>query len=160
MRSVPSEGAPHALTTMKLLTLRVLHYRSLRDQDIDLDDLNVFIGANASGKSTILDALRFLSEGVRGRDLRAPVFARGGIVHLAWKGESADRIELIVRLQAEDTRYEWSLCLVRHGYEFDVVEQVLELPGTGLHGKSIRRNRRNAGRDDDCPAQSQLQDVR
>lgn len=113
---------------MKLLTLHALHYRSLRDQDIDLDDLNVFIGANASGKSTILDALRFLSEGVRGRDLRAPVFARGGIVHLAWKGEAADRIELIVRLQAEGTKYEWSLCLVRQGYEFHVVEQVLELP--------------------------------
>ena len=113
---------------MRLLTLHALHYRSLRDQDIDLDDLNVFIGANASGKSTILDALRFLSEGVRGRDLRVPVFARGGIVHLAWKGEAADRIELVVRLRHEDTRYEWSVCLVRSGYEFHVVEQVLELP--------------------------------
>ena len=113
---------------MRLLTLHALHYRSLRDQDMDLNDLNVFIGANASGKSTILDALRFLSEAVRSRDFRAPVFARGGIVHLAWKGEAADRIELVVRLKDAERTYEWSPCLVRRGHEFYVVEQVLELP--------------------------------
>ncbi len=49
---------------MKLLSLRALRYRSLRDETIPLNDLNLFIGTNASGKSTILDALRFLHEGV------------------------------------------------------------------------------------------------
>ena len=47
---------------MKLLRLRAKNYRSLRDESIEFDDFNVFIGANASGKSTILDALRFLHE--------------------------------------------------------------------------------------------------
>lgn len=57
---------------MKLQTLAAERYRSLRDQRIELDDFNLFIGANASGKSTILDALRFLSEAVRARDFRRP----------------------------------------------------------------------------------------
>ena len=74
---------------MKLLTLRAKSYRSLRDTEMALTDMNVFIGANASGKSSILDALRFLSEGVRARDFRPPAFARGGVLHLAWKGEDA-----------------------------------------------------------------------
>lgn len=121
---------------MKLLTLRARSYRSLRDTEIALTDLNVFIGANASGKSSILDALRFLSEGVRARDFRPPAFARGGVLHLAWKGEDAVRIELAIRLEHEGRRYEWSLRLVRTGYDFYVTEHVDELregsPPVGL----------------------------
>ena len=77
---------------MKLLSLKALRYRSLRNESIPLSDLNLFIGSNASGKSTILDALRFLHEGVQERDFKPPVFSRGGIVHLAWKGEEAHRL--------------------------------------------------------------------
>ena len=43
---------------MKLVTLTAFRYRSLREETIPLSDLNLFIGTNASGKSTILDALR------------------------------------------------------------------------------------------------------
>ena len=113
---------------MKLLKLGARRYRSLRDVDIELNSLNVFIGANASGKSTILDALRFLHEGVQTRDFHGPVFTRGGIVHLAWKGESADRIELAVRLEEEGRTFEWSLRLIRDGHEFYVEERIDELP--------------------------------
>ena len=113
---------------MKLLRLEAKHYRSLRSESIDLSDLNLFIGANASGKSTILDALRFLHEGVQARDFRAPVFSRGGIVHLAWKGEEAQQIELTVRLEDGGKTYEWSVRLVRDGYEFYVEEHVEEAP--------------------------------
>ena len=113
---------------MKLLKFGARRYRSLRDVDIELNSLNVFIGANASGKSTILDALRFLHEGVQTRDFHGPVFTRGGIVHLAWKGESADRIELAVRLEEEGRTFEWSLRLIRDGHEFYVEERIDELP--------------------------------
>ena len=37
---------------MKLSKLSAKNYRSLRDETIELNDLNLFIGANASGKST------------------------------------------------------------------------------------------------------------
>ena len=112
---------------MKLSRLVAKNYRSLRDESIELSDLNLFIGANASGKSTILDALRFLYEGVRTRDFRVPVFQRGGIIHLAWKGEEADRIELVVSLENEHRTYEWRVRLVRDGYEFYVEEQIREI---------------------------------
>ena len=113
---------------MKLLSLQARNHRSLRDECIELTDLNLFIGANASGKSTILDALRFLHEGVRTRDFRGPTFARGGIVHLAWKGEPAQRVELTVRPENNGRVYEWSLRLVGNGYEFHVEEHIEELP--------------------------------
>ena len=114
---------------MKLLKLRANLYRSLRDEAIALGDFNLFIGANASGKSTILDALRFLNEGVRTRSFRMPTFSRGGIVHLAWKGAEAEKIALTVNLEHETKGYEWALRLVRkgRGKEFYVAENVDEL---------------------------------
>ena len=113
---------------MKLLRLTVKRYRSLLDQSIDLNgDINLFIGANASGKSYILDVLRFLHEGVREGDFRVPVNSRGGIVHLAWKGEPAQQIELALILDDDGKRYEWSIRLVKEdGPDFHVVERVEE----------------------------------
>ncbi|MEX2142354.1 MAG: AAA family ATPase [Pirellulales bacterium] len=120
---------------MKLLSLKALRYRSLRQETIPLTDLNLFIGTNASGKSTILDALRFLHEGVQERDFRAPVFSRGGIVHLAWKGEDAQKIELVVQLEDAGKKYEWSVRLTKDRYDFFVEEDIHELcpPGPPPH---------------------------
>ena len=113
---------------MKLLSLTARHYRSLRDESIELSDLNLFIGANASGKSTILDALRFLHDGIQARDFWASARSRGGIVNLAWKGEEARQVDLAVRLEDGGKTYEWSVRLVKQeGHEFYVEEHVAEL---------------------------------
>ena len=111
---------------MKVSKLEARNYRSLRDVSIELTDLNLFIGANASGKSTILDALRFLHEGIRARDFREPVYSRGGILNLASKSDEAHRIELAVSLENEDGNkiHKWSVQLTGEGYEFTVEEQV------------------------------------
>lgn len=109
---------------MKLSKLQAKQYRGLRETTIELSDLNLFIGANASGKSTILDTLRFLHEGIEARDFRGPVYSRGGIVHLAWKGQEAQQIELVVHLEGDSKAYEWSILIDRDGYEFHVEEDV------------------------------------
>ena len=113
---------------MKLLSLRAKRYRSLRDVSIELEDFNLFIGANAAGKSTILDALRFLHEGVHARDFEAPMFSRGNILHLAWKGEEAHQIDLALTFQDGDESIEWSVQITRQGYHFHVGERVAQLP--------------------------------
>ncbi len=114
---------------MKLFSLKAQRYRSLRDVDIALEDLNVFIGTNASGKSSILDALRFLQEGIQYRDFKEPVSNRGGIVHLAWKGEDAQQIDLAAQIKGDDHVYEWSVRVSRRdGYDFSIQEEVSELP--------------------------------
>lgn len=51
----------------RLTYLRIKNYRALRDVEFrDLTPLTVLIGPNGSGKSTVLDALDFLAEAVRG----------------------------------------------------------------------------------------------
>lgn len=108
---------------MKLLKLDVRRFRSLREQHIELDDFNLFIGANASGKSTVLDALRFLHETVRNRDFETPMFSRGGFLNLAWKGERAYQIELQVTLEEDEVKWAWFVQLARQGHQLHVQEE-------------------------------------
>ena len=112
---------------MRVAKLQARRYRSLRDVTVEMNKLNLFIGANAAGKSTVLDALRFLHEGVRELDFAGPVRGRGGIVHLAWKGEFAEETELTVEMANADDRFEWTLRLVRDDYDFHVEERVNRL---------------------------------
>ncbi len=112
---------------MKLINLKLSRYSCVRDEAFSIEDMNIFIGPNASGKSTILDALRFLHEGLQGRDFRGPVSGRGGILHLAWKGEEANQVLLTTQFEENSNRYEWVVQLSREGYGFSVREMVSEL---------------------------------
>jgi predicted ATPase len=81
--------------------LRLKNWRSLRDVTIDdLQPINVFIGANASGKTNILDALYFAREMVE-RDIVQAVYNRGGGEKIRSLGASVDdsvEIEFTTRL--------------------------------------------------------------
>lgn len=53
----------------RITRIRVKNYRSIRNLDMELGPLTVLVGPNASGKSNILDALRFIRDAVsRGVD--------------------------------------------------------------------------------------------
>jgi len=51
----------------ELRRLKIKNFKSLKDVDIEFDHLNVLIGMNGSGKSTVLQALDFVSQLMRGR---------------------------------------------------------------------------------------------
>ena len=116
---------------MNLSKLTLKDYRSVHDASVEIDSLSLLIGANASGKSTVLDALRFLSEGIQFGDFRTPAFSRGGILNLAWKGQEAQGIELTAVFDDQGRNFEWAVTLIRQGYEFYAVESVRDVtPGT------------------------------
>src|SRR6266478_1296706 len=112
---------------MKLSSLKALRYRSLRDETIHFGSLNLFIGTNASGKSTVLDALRFLHDAMQDRDVRPAMISHGGILNLAWKGEDARTIELLTRFEDQNKTYEWRVQLTKEPYEFSVREDLSEV---------------------------------
>lgn len=116
---------------MKLTRLRASGYRSLKDVEVSVGSLNLLIGANASGKSNVLDALRSLADGVRAKDFTECVSARGGILHLAWKGQAASEIQLVTTFEDGARRYEWTVRLQRSGLGFEVREQLDELRDSG-----------------------------
>lgn len=118
---------------MKLLELKASRYRSIKSATVAFGDLNVFIGANASGKSTVLDALRFFHLGLRERDFRETVEARGGFSNLAWNGEDTKSVTMSLRFQrdGDKDKYEWSIILIGTENEFSVREEMFLLTPEG-----------------------------
>jgi putative ATP-dependent endonuclease of OLD family len=45
---------------MKITNLKIKNFRGFEDESIDFDDITVFVGENNTGKTTILDAIRFV----------------------------------------------------------------------------------------------------
>ncbi len=67
---------------MRITRLELRNWRNFRAVDIDLQDRAFFVGPNASGKSNLLDAVRFLRDVANptGGGLQQAVAKRGGIV--------------------------------------------------------------------------------
>ncbi len=74
---------------MKIQKLSIEGFRSLKKVEWTPGDLNVVIGANASGKSNLITALEFLSASARGR-LSEYVISKGGMAALVWDGQAQD----------------------------------------------------------------------
>ena len=117
---------------MKLLELKASNYRSLREVTVEFGDLNVFIGANASGKSNVLDALRFFHLGLQLRDFRETVRARGGFSNLVWRGGDTNKVAMRLRFQDYGDTYDWSITLTEEGHEFSVQEELSRRTPDGL----------------------------
>ena len=67
----------------KLEKMHIQGYRSLADFEMELGDLTVLIGPNASGKSTVADLLLFTAEAMND-SLLVPIGNRGGFRSLLW----------------------------------------------------------------------------
>lgn len=95
---------------------QALGYRCLRDVDLELDRFQVLVGANASGKSTLFDAVQFLADLVT-RDLLRTVNRRtDNFQDLVWNRPEQDlRFELALEVQMPDSVR--SLCSNDEGYD-------------------------------------------
>jgi len=60
-----------------ITSIRFRHYKAFKDFSLSLRKFNVLVGPNNSGKSTILGALRILSEGLRRANARKPELIDG-----------------------------------------------------------------------------------
>lgn len=68
------------LATMRITRIELGNWRNFKKAEADLGLRNFFVGPNASGKSNLLDALRFLRDiVVPGGGLGAAVATRGGL---------------------------------------------------------------------------------
>lgn len=77
------------LTPNKLSHLHVTGFRSFLDQEIELRNLNVLIGSNGSGKSSLLDLFEILSRAGQ-QQLNNAIAERGGIdAVLTWDKPTA-----------------------------------------------------------------------
>ncbi|WP_194835111.1 AAA family ATPase [Nocardia sp. XZ_19_369] len=67
--------------SFSLTRVRLRHYRSIADADVELGPLLLLVGPNGSGKSNFLDALRLVSESLQ-TSLDQALRSRGGVAEV------------------------------------------------------------------------------
>lgn len=73
------------MPTIHLTSIRFHRYKAFEDFQLSLDEFNVLVGPNNAGKSTVIGALRILSEGIRRAQSRRPdPIDHGRLVGLAY----------------------------------------------------------------------------
>jgi len=86
--------------------LVVRNYRSLKEIDVRLHPLTVLVGENGSGKSNLIDVLRFVRDALSSGFPQA-VFEHGGMNALrCWFAEENEAIS--IHLEFEGPESEWS----------------------------------------------------
>lgn len=95
---------------MQLLKqIRLKGWKAIEDQTIDLQSLNVFIGANGAGKSNLIGLLRLLNEMFASTPRRrATVGLAGGaneLLHFGSRHAPIAEIELLFQTNTGESRY-------------------------------------------------------
>ncbi|OLP59529.1 ATPase [Xaviernesmea oryzae] len=85
---------------MKLRSLQAQGYRSLRAIDLDLSQVNLFVGENGVGKSNLYRALQLLQAAATGR-LAEEIAAEGGMGSALWSGQRRKTEPARIILSAE-----------------------------------------------------------
>jgi predicted ATPase len=98
-----------------LVKLAADNFRSLRQVDVDLGDFNVLVGPNASGKSNLLDLIRFIGDSVR-TDLGPAIDLRGGFEAICFRAAKRRRIH--IRVLTNVTSYSSPTALDDYQLEF------------------------------------------
>lgn len=139
---------------MRITRLLVAGYRSIRELEVPLGQVNVITGPNGAGKSNLYRSLLLLGAAARGELSRA-LAAEGGLPSALWAGprvsgrRKAPPVRLRLGLHLDPLRYElqlglpvprqvtyrWGGELVRQGTLFardpEVKEETLEVPVPG-----------------------------
>lgn len=100
---------PRARQQMFFTSLHMRHWRNFRGpMDVHLRRRAFLVGPNASGKSNVLDALRFLRD-TAGRGLQEAVGLRGGMGEIrTLQARTPAGIELAARIGTDETPDLWS----------------------------------------------------
>ncbi len=88
---------------MRIRRLRVKNFKSFKEIDIELENLNVLIGANASGKSNFLEILEFLKD-IPSIGLVNAIEKHGGAKYIKnFNANREEEIEIGIELETETT---------------------------------------------------------
>ena len=113
---------------MAIKRIRAKNFKSFKELDVELGDLNILIGANASGKSNFVEIFRFLRD-IRSSGLENAISLQGGIEYLRNVniGSSeelsleivSDRRSRIIKAYGQESG-EWAMEVYETIYEFAI----------------------------------------
>ena len=100
----------------RIMRVWAKNFRSIADVSFELEPLTILVGPNASGKSNLLDILRFIKDALR--DLEVAVSRRQGIDGVArhGAGDGGSDVEVGVAAVVRNDRAERGYYLVEYGF--------------------------------------------
>lgn len=124
--------------------LKVKGFRRLRDAQVPLGGLNVLIGANGVGKTSVLEVLRLLAASANGR-LQETISAASGAGSIITHGQDSMTISLEMPVP-DKAQISYDLQLVKNGQAYSIGTESLRQfrnstePTTYIdsHGQDIR----------------------
>jgi predicted ATPase len=97
---------------MPLNQIKVKGYKSIRDLDLILTNLNVLIGANGAGKSNFVSPFKLLNNIIEG-NLQRYVMQEGGSESLLYYGQKfTDTIQIYLKFNITDAYYNAYHCIL------------------------------------------------
>ena len=118
---------------MFIRSISIQNFRGISDLTIDLDrHVNVFIGSNGSGKSTILDAVKILLSWFS----QSVINKEGLEIEEDWIKNDSRFALLSIRIEYAHKEYSWSICKWRTG----VPEVERRTIGSKLDGANLLAN--------------------
>ena len=131
------------INRMVIERLKVRNFKSFKELDIELNDLNVLIGPNASGKSNFVQIFRFLKDIVC-HGLDNAVSLRGGVeylrnmnigaskdfylgLHLKGTFEPFPLSKSMVKIEPYEVIYEFALKFKKRSPRFNVSKDIMRL---------------------------------
>ena len=114
--------SPHRLPTFQIKKVWAKNFRSILDTSADLEQLTVFVGPNASGKSNLLDILRFIKDALR-FDLEAAIYTRQGIGAIHRQESQNGFADIEIGIIAGVRGYHWDDTLdIEYGFSLSIAQ--------------------------------------
>ncbi len=86
---------------MRVRSISIKNYRALKNVTIkNIPGFTVLVGANGTGKSTLIDVFRFLKDSLKD-DVRGALRRRGGFQQVVTRGCERDAIEITLQLEMD-----------------------------------------------------------
>ena len=112
------------------------NFKSIEYAELDLDSLTVLVGPNASGKSNLMDLLKFVQDAAN-KGLELAIGNRGGIDSVARRSPNgvAEEVEIGISIRSPRTSFDYSFALInRRNRNYGLLRETMKLETRGrLH---------------------------
>ena len=117
---------------MKIIKrIRISNFKSFKDVDLELDDLNLIIGSNASGKSNFVQVLKFIKDFMQ-YGLDSAISIQGGIDELCNINMKGEKTTIEITINPSNSRWIYPIAVPKRkpktkkeDYLYDV-EKIIE----------------------------------